>query len=252
MVDHPRRPAYLGPAALDAVRGGGDPALREEAAQTTARLLVDGARGSDDEVVASRLVGLADEHGLEVLASLWADAPPESLAGALWRLFVLRQWVHADPLGAAREFAEGRTSAPVMEVVAGVGDPPGPDEVRGSVDAVLRGVARGDVATTFERAAAFARVVAAGRAALAARSSSVHEAPSSGAPDAPGATLSAVRLVRTAEHLEGAARQLRLERLEQPRRPAGDPGGDTGGDPTQDHAGDTGSGDDETSGPHRG
>lgn len=237
MVDHPRRPAYLGPAALDAVRGGGDPALREEAAQTTARLLVDGARGSDDELVASRLVGLADEHGLEVLSSLWADAPPESLAGALWRLFVLRQWVHADPLGAAREFAEGRTSVPVMEVVAGVGDPPGPDEVRRSVDAVLRGVARGDVATTFERAAAFARVVAAGRAALAARSTPAHDAPPAGGP---GATLSAVRLVRTAEHLEGAARQLRLERLEEPQRPAGDP------------AGGTGSGDEETSGPDRG
>jgi len=240
VVDHPRRPAYLGPAALDAVRGGGDPALREEAAQTTARLLVEGARGSDDELVASRLVGLADEHGLEVLSSLWSDAPPESLAGALWRLFVLRQWVHADPLGAAREFAEGRSSAPVMEVVAGVGDPPGPDEVRLSVDAVLRGVARGDVATTFERAAAFARVVAAGRAALAARSAPVHEAPSPGAPGGPAATLSAVRLVRTAEHLEGAARQLRLERLAQPRPPA------------QGAPEDTGSGDDETSGPDRG
>jgi len=240
VVDHPRRPAYLGPAALDAVRGGGDPALREEAAQTTARLLVEGARGSDDELVASRLVGLADEHGLEVLSSLWADAPPESLAGALWRLFVLRQWVHADPLGAAREFAEGRTSAPVMEVVAGVGDPPGPDEVRRSVDAVLRGVARGDVATTFERAAAFARVVAAGRAALAAGSAPAHGAPSPGAPAGPAATLSAVRLVRTAEHLEGAARQLRLERVAQPPPPA------------QDGAADTGSGDDETSGPDRG
>ncbi len=245
MVDHPRRPAYLGPAALDAVRGGGDPALREEAAQTTARLLVDGARDSDDELVAARLVGLADEHGLEVLSSLWADAPPESLAGALWRLFVLRQWVHADPLGAAREFAEGRTSAPVMEVVAGVGDPPGPDEVRRSVDAVLRGVARGDVATTFERAAAFARVVAAGRAALAARSGPVDEAPS---PGSPGTALSAVRLVRTAKHLEGAARQLRLERLEgRGSRSTAEPPGAAGAPGTV-----YGSGDDETPDPDRG
>ncbi len=212
MVDHPRRPAYLGPAALDAVHGGGDPALREETAQTTARLLVDGARDAQDDAVAARLVGLADEHGLEVISSLWADAPPDSLAGALWRLFVLRQWVHADPLGAAREFEEGRRSAPVMEVVAGVGDPPGPDEVRESVDAVLRGLARGDVATTFERAAAFARVVAAGRASLAAQEPS----PVAVSPSEPSPTLSAVRLVRTAEQLESAARAVRLERWAQP------------------------------------
>src|ERR1700710_3080311 len=97
-VEHPRRPAFLGPAALDTLRGSGDPAEREEAAQTTARLIVLGARSAQYEQVAGRLVSLADEHGLEVLSALWADAPPESLAGALWRLFALRQWVHADPL----------------------------------------------------------------------------------------------------------------------------------------------------------
>ncbi|MGQ7296923.1 hypothetical protein [Quadrisphaera sp. KR29] len=231
MVDHPRRPAFLGPAAIDAVRGGGDPALREEAAQTTARLIVDGARGSDDEQVAARLVGLADEHGLEVLSSLWSDAPADSLAGALWRLFALRQWVHTDPVGAAREFEEGRRSAPVMEVVAGVGDPPGPDEVRSSVDAVLRGLARGDVPTTFERAAAFARVVAAGRAARAAQG--LPPVSGSGSADRPGGpTESAVRLVRTAEQLESAARQVRLERFENASGPGQDDDGDAGGGPS--------------------
>ncbi len=193
----PRRPTFLGPGALEAVSGGGDPALRSEVAATTARLLVTSARGDparEDAEIVSRLVSLADEHGLEVLAELWADAPAESLAGALWRLYTLRQWVHLDPAGAAREFDAGRASAPVAEVVAGVGDPPGPDEVREMVDAVLRGVAVGDVATTFERAAAFARVVAAGRGQGAS---------------APGdhghSGVSAVRLVRTAEQLESAA-----------------------------------------------
>lgn len=224
VVDHPRRPAFLGPAAIDAVRGGGDPALREEAAQTTARLIVDGARGSDDEEVAARLVGLADEHGLEVLSTLWADAPADSLAGALWRLFALRQWVHADPVGAAREFEEGRRSVPVMEVVAGVGDPPGPDEVRRSVDAVLRGLARGDVPTTFERAAAFARVVAAGRAARAAQG--LPPVTGRATAERPGGpTEAAVRLVRTAEQLEAAARQVRLERFEASSDASSSPGG---------------------------
>ena len=45
-------------------------------------------------------------------------------------------------------------------------EPPGPDELRGMVDDVLRGIARGDFAITLFRAAAFARIVAAGRATL--------------------------------------------------------------------------------------
>ena len=192
-MERPRRPALLGPAALDSFDAGGDPAQREAIAQRTARLLVDGARSAEDEAVVSRLVGLGDEHGLEVLAELWADAPPETLAGALWRLYLLRQWVHHDPMAASREFDRGRRSAPVAEAVAGVGDPPGVDEVRELADAVLRGLARGDVATTFERAAAFARVVAAGRA----------ESHAGGDDEAP--RLAAVRLVRTAEQLEAAA-----------------------------------------------
>lgn len=194
-MERPRRPALLGPAALDAISAGGDPAQRQEIAQTTARLLVDGARSAEDEAVVSRLISLADTHGLEVLAELWADAPPETLAGALWRLYLLRQWVHQDPGAASREFEQGRRSAPVAEVVAGVAEPPGPDEVRELADAVLRGVVRGDVATTFERAAAFARVVAAGRA----------ESHAGAGADAESPRLAAVRLVRTAEQLEAAA-----------------------------------------------
>ena len=54
------------------------------------------------------------------------------------------------------------------EVVAGVVDPPGPDEVRRLADLVLRGVVQGDFADTLYRAAAFARVVAAGRAHVGA------------------------------------------------------------------------------------
>ena len=49
------------------------------------------------------------------------------------------------------------------EVVSGVVDPPGPDEVRALVDQVLGGVVVGDFADTLLRAAAFARVAAAGR-----------------------------------------------------------------------------------------
>ena len=110
-----------------------------------------------------RVVHLADSEGLETLAELWSGAPADSLAGALWRLYLLRSWVYADPQTAAAEFDRGRAHVPVAEVISGVVEPPGPDEVRALVDEVLGGVVVGDFADTLFRAAAFARVAAAGR-----------------------------------------------------------------------------------------
>lgn len=174
--------------------------MREQVAHTTARLLVDGARSADDAEVSARLVELADEHGLDLLADLWSDSPADSLPGALWRLYALQAWVRADPAAAASQFTEGRRRTPVLEVVAGVADPPGPEQVRDLLDTVILGVSRGDLATTLERAAAFARIVAVGRADLASDSDAGH------ARDlASSLTHSAGRLLRTAEQLESAA-----------------------------------------------
>jgi hypothetical protein len=74
--------------------------------------------------------------------------------------------VYADPVGVAREFEAGRATAPVARVVAGVADPPGPDELKAMIDQVLRGIAEGEFADVLFRAAAFARVVATGRAGM--------------------------------------------------------------------------------------
>jgi hypothetical protein len=177
----------------------GDPSTRSEAADRCATLLVRGAHGTADEEVVARVIRLADTEGLEALADLWAGSPADSLAGCLWRLYLLRTWVYADPESAAREFDAGRRRSPVHEVVAGVVDPPGPDEVRHLADLVLRGVARGDFADTLWRAAAFARVVSAGRAGTDTFA------------DPSGRTayrsdLSAAKLLTMAEQLEHAAR----------------------------------------------
>jgi hypothetical protein len=184
-----------GSAHFEAITGGLDPAARSEAADRCATLLVRGAHGTDDEAVVARVVSLADSEGLDTLADLWSGSPPDSLAGCLWRLYLLRSWVYANPAAAAREFDTGRMHSPVHEVVAGVVDPPGPDEVRALTDKVLRGVVRGDFADTLYRAAAFARVIAAGRAQVGS--------------DADGTTyasdLSAARLTTMAEQLENAA-----------------------------------------------
>lgn len=161
------RPQVAGGDFFDAIPDGADPASVAEETEHAANLLVRGAGDSDDAAVAERLVSLADEEGLETLAGLWAGAPATSVAGCLWRLYVLRTWVHADPTTAARHYEAGRTTAEVARVVAGVADPPGPSELRVMVDEVLRGIAQSDFADVLLRAAAFARVVAVGRAQLA-------------------------------------------------------------------------------------
>ncbi|QYJ03988.1 hypothetical protein KUV85_16950 [Nocardioides panacisoli] len=161
------RPAPRSGEFFDAFAGMDDPALLSEAADRAAQLLVRGARESEDAAVAERLVHLADEEGIEAIAEVWAHAAADSLAGCLWRLYLLRSWVHADPQGVAHQFEAGRDSAEVARVVAGVPDPPDPDGLRRMIDAVLRGIADGDFADVLFRAAAFGRVVATGRAAQA-------------------------------------------------------------------------------------
>jgi hypothetical protein len=180
-----------GATYFESLTGGTDPALVSEAADRAATLLVRGARASEDAETAQRVLHLAETEGLETLADLWAGAPADSLAGCLWRLYVLRAWVYADPELAARQFEAGRATAQVARVVAGVADPPGPDQLQEMVDEVLTGIARADFADVLLRAAGFARVVAVGRA---------HLGHGDGQQD--GGT--AVRMLTMAEQLEAA------------------------------------------------
>jgi hypothetical protein len=160
------RPMTPGSRLFDSLEGGTDPAEVTEAAERAATLLVRGARETGDEAVVARLVRLADDEGIEAIAEVWSGSPADSLAGCLWRLYLLRSWVYAEPVAVARAFEAGRARAQVARVVAGVADPPGPDELKAMVDQVLRGIAEGDLADVLLRAAAFARVVATGRATL--------------------------------------------------------------------------------------
>jgi len=157
-ADTPRhhRPSVPGAAFFEDLTGGADPAAVREA-------------GDDDQALVDRVLHLADTEGLETLAEVWSGAPPDTLAGCLWRLYVLRAWVHRSPSEVAAEYDAGRAGAQVARVVAGVADPPGPHEVKEMIDDVLRGIV-GDFAVTLLRAAAFARVVATGRATVAGSS----------------------------------------------------------------------------------
>ncbi len=185
--------------------GGVDPAQRIEAAHATAEALVRHGRKGDDARTA-RLVALADEHGIDEMAHLWSDRPADTLPGALWRLYALRAGIRRDPIDIARAFEVGRHLAPVHEVVAGVGEPPGPQEVQAVADAVLAGAFTGDLGVALERAAAFCRVVSTGWAVVADGMDG-----SDGEPMTPasGLTRRAADLLRTGVQLELAAARWR-------------------------------------------
>lgn len=160
------RPILRTEAYFDTVTEGGDPATVREAGELAATLLVRGVRREGDEAMIDRVVRLAEREGIETLAHIWSGAPDDSLAGALWRLYLLGTWVQRNPVLVAEEFRAGRDTAQAAGVVAGVADPPTPDAVRVMIDEVLRGIAVGDFVDVLARAAAFAHVVATGRGHL--------------------------------------------------------------------------------------
>src|SRR5690348_10746402 len=90
----PHRPALFADLTemIDAA-GGTSATSRAELASATAAVVVQAGRSPGDR---ARFVGLADQVGLETLAALWRDADPVSLPGALWALYMLRQWCHSD------------------------------------------------------------------------------------------------------------------------------------------------------------
>ncbi|WP_041574764.1 hypothetical protein [Cellulomonas gilvus] len=198
----------LDPQAADELPGELDPALRSEVAHTTAAALVHQGRSTEDPQVVARLVALVETEGLDVVAALWSDSPPQTLPGALWRLYVLREWVRRDPDTVADRYRQGVAAVPVHDAVAGVAQAPGPQDVRTVADAVLSGVYTGDLAVALERAGAFCRVLAAGAAFDADHLDHV---------DPRGAarmTYGASALLRTAEELEHAATLWRADRLD--------------------------------------
>jgi len=194
----PRRPLHFGPDAMEA-HGGTlpDPAETAAAAHAAARTVVDAGRGDAAPATTERLVRLVEDVGIDTLAQLWAGRPARSLPGALWRVYVLRAWIHRNPEVAAYEYASGLAVAQVSHVIAGVVDPPGADEVRELSDRILGGLFDGDFAVALERAAAFCRVVATGRAHLEE-----------------GDVESAAAMVTTAENLEACARLWRRDALD--------------------------------------
>lgn len=197
-------PVKFPPEKFDEHEGGTDPARVSEAAHLAALALVSRGREAEDPDVHARLVRLTDEQGLEGIAELWAQAPAVSLPGALWRLYALRAAARSDPARMGRWFAAGRGAAEVSDVVAGVADPPGADEICAVADTILSGAFNGEFDVALERFAAFCRVIARGQERTQDITSlTVHDPVGHG-----------TRLARTANELDAAAKAWRKGSLD--------------------------------------
>lgn len=195
------RPAYRPSDSLENTAGGIDPLQEVEAAHRTAELVVGRGRDTDDPELTARLVGLVQEVGLATVAQMWADRPARTLPGALWRLYLLHEWVQRSPAEVQRLYAAGAGHAEVYRVIAGVVEPPDPDALRRLTEEILTGVFRGDLAVALERASAFCHVMAVGLA-------------EPGAADVPAEQVRrGARMRDTADDLTASARLWRAHEL---------------------------------------
>ena len=201
-----RRPAYNDPASFDRREGGADPADISQAAHDTAHALIDQGRNAADPETTERFIRLAETEGIQAIAELWADSPPRSLAGSLWRIYALRAAVQRSSERMSEYYRLGRSHS-VPAAVAGVPEPPTADEMTKLADMILAGMYAGDIDVAFDRAAAFCRVIARGQALWADTRRPEPE-------DAQRMTSKANQLVTTAEELESSARAHRAGTLD--------------------------------------
>ena len=148
------RPARLDPEVAEAIEGGEDPAVASELAHRTAQALVGGfpepagAPGPESEPITRQgVVAVVAAHGVDAVAELWADSPATTLPGALWRLFLVREWLRRDPALIARRYAvvvdltgAGPEALARLEAALVEARPaPAPEQVRADLDRVLDG-----------------------------------------------------------------------------------------------------------------
>lgn len=203
----------LDPQVAERIPGEQDPALRNELAHQTAQAILSRChdvcvdRTLDADVIA-RLVGLVETEGLETVSEIWSSAEPVTLPGALWRLYLLREWVRRDPEAVSLRYRLGVQVAPVAAAVVGIVEAPTPTDLLDLANQVLSGFFAGDLAMALDRASAFCLILASGAA---------FDADSRDATDPAAAnriTRSAANLQRTAEDLRLAAIRARAGTLE--------------------------------------
>lgn len=170
------RPILQPSAQFDWIIGVDDPANTHRLAQETAWALLDRVRSVADPDVVARVIAIADPlqphsdaPGIDDIAELWSDSGSHSLAGVLWRLYLLRRIAAGNPEGTAELYRLGVERAVHMidPLVAGIDAPATPAAVVELCDTILRGVFVGDFAAALDRASSTCRLLSLGAAALA-------------------------------------------------------------------------------------
>ncbi|MGK0714843.1 hypothetical protein [Leucobacter sp. W1153] len=199
-----QRPVLQPSASFDWIIGSDEPGAAHRLAQETSWALLDRVRQMADPEVVERVLGLAETEGIDDIAELWATAGAHSLAGMLWRIYLLRRIVHADPEGTADMFRAGQSvSVTIDPVVAGAAEPVNPQSIAELCDTLLRGVFAGDLAIALERAASYCRVMSLGAASVADSRDSLDDE------HAAELTTRALRYAAFADELHGGARRWR-------------------------------------------
>ena len=167
MREH-RRPMLQPTDAFDWIIGSDEPGAAHRLAQETSWALLDRVRSVADPEVVERVVTLASTNGIDDIAELWADAGAHSLAGQLWRIYLLHRVADGDPEGTAELFRIGQAAAVTIDpVVAGVAEPVTPQSISRLCATILHGVFQGDLAIALERASSYYRVMSLGAVSLA-------------------------------------------------------------------------------------
>ncbi|MFA5606035.1 MAG: hypothetical protein WDA07_02415 [Leucobacter sp.] len=162
------RPVLQPSGDFDWLIGSDEAGAAHRVAQETSWALLDRVRRVADPEVVDRVVSLASGEGLDDIAELWARESAHSLAGVLWRLYLLRRAVDADPEGAAELFRRGAAVAVTIDpIVAGAAEPVTPGAIARLCDTILRGAFTGDLGDALDRAASYCRVMSLGAADLA-------------------------------------------------------------------------------------
>lgn len=205
----PRRPAILDYAQTEAIVGARDVAESSVLAHSTAWALLGVGDEDFDAQALERLRELVSSGGIAMVAELWSSSPDFTLPGALWRVYLFREWYHRDPLFVGELYRLGLRSERVPGLEAPLNDAP-LESVIAQGDALLSGARTDDdleeILTGIGRAM---RIVAAGDPRVGNQwIDDPHDAL------AYGVTTRARALVMTAQELERAAARARIGELD--------------------------------------
>ena len=199
-----QRPVLQPTSSFDWIIGSDDAGAAHRLAQETSWALLDRVRRVADPAVVERVLKLAAGSGIDDIAELWSGAGSHSLAGVLWRMYLLRRIVDADPEGTVQLFRSGQSaSVTIDQIVAGAAEPVNPESIVELCDTLLRGIFTGDLAVALERAASYCRVMSLGAASMADSRDLIDDA------HAAELTTRALRYATFADELHAGARRWR-------------------------------------------